>query len=198
MGKVLYGVSGAVTDSVTNLPLRSKVFISGFDVDSAEVYSDSLFGKYYRLIIQGTYNITFSAPGYYSKTINGVYVKNDSLTTLNVKLRPNTTGIVNNGEVAAKFELYQNYPNPFNPSTKIKFDIPKTPLNPPEGGTFGGYVKLAIYDILGREVATLVDGQLKPGVYEVDWDASAYTSGVYFYMLTANSFEQTKEMILIK
>ncbi len=104
-------------------------------------------------------------------------------------------------EIPIQFSLSQNYPNPFNPVTKIKFDIP-TPLNPPfaKGGTAkpGGFVKLAIYDILGREVIILVNEQLKPGTYEVAWDASNYPSGVYFYKLSANGFVQTKRMVLIK
>ncbi len=102
--------------------------------------------------------------------------------------------------IPGKFELYQNYPNPFNPSTKIKFDVP-TPLIPPEGGTS---VRLIVYDILGREVASLIPplrgGQegLQPGSYEVEWNASNYPSGVYFYKLTAGDYADTKKMVLLK
>ena len=85
------------------------------------------------------------------------------------------------------FSLHQNYPNPFNPSTKIKFGIPK-----------GALVKLKIYDILGREVAVLVNEKLDPGVYQYDWNASVLPSGVYFYRLSAGDFTQTKRMVLIK
>jgi photosystem II stability/assembly factor-like uncharacterized protein len=107
------------------------------------------------------------------------------------------------------FVLQQNYPNPFNPVTKIKFDIP-TPLNPPfsqrgDERSGGGFVKLIIYDILGREVVTLINQQLQPGSYSVDWDASNYPSGVYFYKLevrqagsSIGDYTQTKKMVLIK
>ena len=102
-----------------------------------------------------------------------------------------------------EYKLYQNYPNPFNPSTKIRFEL-RPPLNPLSRerdvplSKEGTLVSLIIYDILGREVATLVDEQLKPGSYEVEWDASAYPSGVYFYRLQTESFSETKKLILSK
>ena len=96
-------------------------------------------------------------------------------------------------EVPTKFNLEQNYPNPFNPTTKINFSIP---LN--KGGQRGLSVKLTIYDILGREVATPINQLMKPGKYEVDWDGSNFASGVYFYKLEAGSFAETKKMVLIK
>ena len=91
------------------------------------------------------------------------------------------------GTVPKSYTLQQNYPNPFNPTTKIMFDIPKS-----------GDVKLIIYDILGREIAILVDELLKPGVYEVEWYASNKPSGIYFYKLTTADFTETKKMVLIK
>ncbi len=92
-----------------------------------------------------------------------------------------------------QFSLSQNYPNPFNPTTKIRFSIPATPS--PSGRVRVG---LVIYDILGREVATLVNEDLKPGTYEINWDASNYVSGVYFYKLTSGEFSETKRMVLVK
>jgi hypothetical protein len=85
------------------------------------------------------------------------------------------------------FNLYQNYPNPFNPATTIKYDIVKTQE-----------VKLTVYDILGREIATLVNTQQQPGSYEVSWDASNFASGIYFYTLTSGNFVATKKLILLK
>ncbi len=85
------------------------------------------------------------------------------------------------------FSLGQNYPNPFNPITKIKFDIPNA-----------GFIKLFVYDAIGREISKLVDQQLQPGSYEVDWNASAYTSGIYFYSLISGGFTQTRKMLMIK
>jgi hypothetical protein len=104
-------------------------------------------------------------------------------------------GIVSNhNEIPQTFALYQNYPNPFNPVTKIKFDIPSAPLSFGEG--LG--VRLLIYDILGREIAALVNEELKPGTYEVDWNAANYPSGIYFYRITAGEFTQTRKMILLR
>jgi hypothetical protein len=86
-----------------------------------------------------------------------------------------------------KYSLYQNYPNPFNPTTNIKYQIINKKL-----------VTLKIYDILGKEVASLVNEKQLPGVYEVNWDASQFPSGVYFYKLTAGDFSEVKRMVLIK
>ena len=86
-----------------------------------------------------------------------------------------------------EFSLSQNYPNPFNPKTKIKMQIAKL-----------DDVKLIIYDALGRKVETLVNKQLKSGTYEVEFDGSNYTSGVYFYRLEAGNFISVKRMMLLK
>ncbi len=95
-------------------------------------------------------------------------------------------------EVPQHFELYQNYPNPFNPITKIKFSIP------PVRQRHAFDVRLVIYDILGREVSVLVNEELKPGTYEVEWNASNYPSGVYFYKLISGVYSETRKMVLIK
>ncbi len=190
-----YGIRGAVTDSLTDLPVKAKVTITGFDMDSSEVYSDSTFGMYYRMIIAGNYNLTFSAPGYYSKTIQNVSAVNDQASVVNVKLRPITTGIAGNNELPNEFRLYQNYPNPFNPTTKIKFQIPL--LRGVSEGR-GVLTQLIIYDILGRNIATLVNEQLQPGAYEVDFDGNNYPSGVYFYKISEGDFKAVNKMILLK
>jgi photosystem II stability/assembly factor-like uncharacterized protein len=93
-----------------------------------------------------------------------------------------------NSEVPTGFALSQNYPNPFNPSTKINFSIPKS-----------GNVKLAVYNTAGKEVAVLLNNQsLLVGNYTVDFDATNLTSGVYFYTLLSESFNDSKKMVLIK
>ncbi len=99
------------------------------------------------------------------------------------------------GEIPEKFTLYQNYPNPFNPVTKIKFDIP---LSRGVSAGRGVLVHIIIYDVLGREIAALVNEKLDPGTYEVEWNASNYPSGVYFYRLIADNYTETKKMVLLK
>lgn len=94
-----------------------------------------------------------------------------------------------------KFELAQNYPNPFNPTTTIEYTIPEVGdeyLRPQQS------IKLIVYDILGREVATLVNQNLLPGNYEVDFNAEKLSSGIYFYKLSSGSFVETKKMILLR
>jgi len=100
-------------------------------------------------------------------------------------------------EIPDKFSLEQNYPNPFNPITKIRFLIPLwRGVDGAEGGRRG--VFLVIYDVLGREIKTLVNEQLQPGTYEVEFDGTELPSGVYLYKIYTNSFTVTKKMILIK
>jgi subtilisin-like proprotein convertase family protein len=90
-------------------------------------------------------------------------------------------------EIPAKYDLSQNYPNPFNPTTNIKFALPKS-----------GFVTLKVYDIVGKEVATLVNEQLTAGTYEHNFNASAFSSGVYFYKISAGDFTEIKKMMLVK
>jgi hypothetical protein len=90
-------------------------------------------------------------------------------------------------QVVTAYELCNNYPNPFNPKTTIQFSLPKNEQ-----------VKLTVYDILGREVMTLIDGKMNAGVYTVPFDASRFASGMYFYKLHTPGFTQTKKMMLVK
>jgi hypothetical protein len=92
----------------------------------------------------------------------------------------------------AEFSLSQNYPNPFNPTTQIRFELPLTSM-----------VDLKIYDILGREIKTLVKGELNPGTYAYEWDGrnnfgTPVSSGMYRYRITAGNFSETKKMMLLK
>jgi endonuclease/exonuclease/phosphatase family metal-dependent hydrolase len=106
------------------------------------------------------------------------------------------------------FRLEQNYPNPFNPSTKIKYRIPLSPPLLKGESVAGGFITLKVYDVLGNEVATLVNKKKSAGSYEVEFsaiggsasgrDAYKLTSGIYFYTLRAGSFIETKKMVLIK
>ncbi len=90
-------------------------------------------------------------------------------------------------QVPAHYSLEQNYPNPFNPTTKIKFALTKN-----------SFTNLVIYDALGREIETIVNEQLNPGTYAVNWSAGKLSSGMYFYTLKAGDFVDTKKMLLIK
>jgi hypothetical protein len=100
-------------------------------------------------------------------------------------VKPTTT------EVPIEYSLSQNYPNPFNPSTKIKFSIPSV-------GTGHAPSLLKVYDVLGREVATLVNENLAPGSYQAIFDARSLSSGIYFYRLQVGGFVETRKMIVAK
>jgi len=86
-----------------------------------------------------------------------------------------------------EFMLHQNYPNPFNPYTNITYSINST-----------SYVRLTVYNSLGEEVSTLVDGINNAGNYEVKFDGNTLTSGVYYYRLTTEDFSEVKTMLLLK
>jgi len=102
-----------------------------------------------------------------------------------------------------EFRLEQNYPNPFNPVTKIRFVIPNEVRNLKDFSSQvsrndNALVTLKVYDVLGKEVATLVNEEKPAGSYEVDFNASNLSSGVYFYQLKSGSFAQTNKMILLR
>ena len=136
-----------------------------------------------------------------NQTYNGTLTisNSDSTLTVNLKGFSNSLSGVNiiSNVIPSKFAVYQNYPNPFNPVTRIKFDIPLR-----KG--VEGITSLKIYDILGQEVATLINENLKPGTYEVTFDArqpglgSNISSGTYFYKLTSGDFSEIKRAVLIK
>ena len=148
--------------------------------------------SYNNILITGT---TFSRnfpvfdPGggaYFQGTNSGLYYSDVFI----IGLRP--TGIISNINILHKSnpknqKLYYNYPNPFNPKTKIRFDLHKT-----------FQAKLIVYDILGKEVTTLVDERLKAGTYEVEFDGARLPSGVYFYKLETDEFVNAKKMLLVK
>jgi ligand-binding sensor domain-containing protein len=112
-------------------------------------------------------------------TVNGVYILS-SLTVTN-------TSITEDRKIPIEISLRQNYPNPFNSSTMISFDIPNQ-----------SNVLIKVYDVLGNEVATIVNEEKQAGSYNITFDASALSNGVYFYRLQAGSYIETKKMILMK
>lgn len=116
----------------------------------------------------------------------------ESTTTLyynriQLTFNTNTTGVDDNKNNPPEFLLYQNYPNPFNPSTKIKYSVPH-----------GGPVTIKVYDLLGKEIAKLVNEEKMAGSYEYIFNASNLCSGIYYYRITIGNFSETKRMVLLK
>lgn len=125
---------------------------------------------------------------------DALYYGSDHLpVTALYKFEPATSSVrFISGLIPQEFKIYQNFPNPFNPSTKIKFDIPSgiSSLNT--------RVRLSVYNSLGKEVAELVNENLGAGSYETEFNASEFSSGVYFYKIETYNFSMTKSMFLIK
>jgi len=128
-----------------------------------------------------------------------IELKEDDISVVISKMTGTPVGTANNNnEIPKEFALEQNYPNPFNPITKIIFALPPSPAGEGLG------VRVAVYDILGREVQTLVNEKLKSGVYEITFDASNLSSGVYYYKLNVVEttrrvvFTDTKKMVVVK
>jgi len=181
-------VSG-LTDGALSLAIHSdgSIFAGGYN---STARSNDL-GQTWSLFTSGMFNcrITDLAFGngdvLFAAAENiGVYRTTSAITSVDEK----ESGIVNN------LNLEQNYPNPFNPATSIKFAIGSRP-DKQDGKQF---VQLKVYDVLGNEVATLVNEFISAGSYEINFNAFMFSSGVYFYKLQAGSFIETKKMILLK
>ncbi len=136
--------------------------------------------------------------------IGGVYTALDggSRDGYLIRLAPeNPTDIKGHkNQISNEFKLFQNYPNPFNPSTTIKYTIPTPPKFSPlaRGRTKVGFVTLKVYDILGKEVTSLVNEKKQPGNYEINFNASSLSSGMYFYELRSGNFREVKKMLLLR
>lgn len=178
---------------ITNFQVRDVTFDqNGFIyVSSDKVYRSTNNGDDWTEISTGLpdayiNSLAVDADGYvFAGTLNnGVYRSNQS-----------TISVEKNNFVADNFSLEQNYPNPFNPSTTIRFAIPAVIAS---GAKQSELVTLKVYDILGTEVATLVNEQKAAGTYEVKFDATGLSSGIYFYKLQAGSLVETKKMILLR
>ncbi|OGU33299.1 MAG: hypothetical protein A2057_10785 [Ignavibacteria bacterium GWA2_35_9] len=138
----------------------------------------------------GIYEATIASPAIDNDTISaGVISGPDTVSIFwkAVVTFVNSTSVEEKNSSHLEFHLYQNYPNPFNPLTSIEYRV----------GSIE-YVIIKIYDILGNEVATLVDEEKPAGTYEVTWNANGLSSGVYFYQLKAGEFTQTKKLVLMR
>jgi hypothetical protein len=132
-----YGINGQVTDSITGLPLKARVFITGHDIDNSYEFSDGTTGWYYRPIAQGNWTLTYTCLNYRTKTINGIYVNNRITNRQNVKLVPVTFGI-NDLSQSSPVVVY---PNPSDGNIHLLFSVPGT-----------GVTNYSVFDIAGRAI----------------------------------------------
>jgi hypothetical protein len=170
----------------------SMVQTHGMSVERGLEFPITLQSDAYPLIVtwnvhQGiaSYELTDGVGGraFHAKEMSGegsATITNAELTTLGVKL-------VGNGQVPAEFALSQNYPNPFNPVTTMHYNLP-----------IDTKVTLHVFNMLGEEVATLVNGDQKAGFKSIEWNAGSEASGVYFYRLQTREFTQTRKLLLLR
>ncbi len=159
-----YGFNGTVTDTVTDLPIAAKVFITGHDQDFSEVYSRGTTGFYARPIHDGSYNVTFTAPGYFAKTINNVTVSNRNTTSLSVQLRPLTYDAQDKSVISVVV-----YPNPSD--GHFRLILPENPINPS--------CSIQIIDLLGN-VVYRSDVARYSGNSTVEIDVPGLSNGLYY------------------
>ena len=181
-----FGVSGVVTDSINGNPLDALVTVTG---NVKTVSTDPAHGDYYKLVDTGTHELTFSADGYHSKTVSGVSTVWGTPTVLDVQLAPVATPVPGTGHVMTAIAAW---PNPFNPSTKLAITVPTA-----------GPVALAVYDLQGRVVRSLLAADLAAGVHPVIWDGrsdagTVLPSGVYFARARTIAGQATTKLLLIK
>ncbi len=159
-----YGFNGTVTDTVTDLPIAAKVFITGHDQDFSEVYSRGTTGFYARPIHDGSYNVTFTAPGYFAKTINNVTVTSRNTTSLSVQLRPLTYDAQDKSVISVVV-----YPNPSD--GHFRLILPENPINPS--------CSIQIIDLLGN-VVYRSDVARYSGNSTVEIDVPGLSNGLYY------------------
>ncbi len=111
--------------------------------------------------------------------LNGILYGDTTMPIIAVNLQSN--------EIPKEYKLYNNYPNPFNPETKIKFDIPEN-----------AFVKMEVFDAAGRLTEQILNREMNAGYYETGWDGSKYSSGIYFYRISAGKFTAVKKMVMVK
>jgi choice-of-anchor B domain-containing protein len=180
-------VYGTILDAQTNTPIAN-----------AEVKALDYYNKSRRTTAEGAYRIrtvqgaskrfVFSAAGYRADTLTISVPENGDSILVNVALVPLTSGVASSN-APSEFQLHQNYPNPFNPTTTLTYQLPQA-----------SEVRLEVFDMMGRKIATLVNAKESAGAHAVTFAASQFslTSGVYFYRLSAGGRVETKRMTLLK
>ena len=179
------GVTGRITDAATGDPVYARVEVLGRISSQVEPrHNEPLYGRFTRLLNPGDYDLIVAAEGYDTTTVS-VTVE-DTLALLDIQLEPET--FVNTPPVPQDYKLEIScFPNPFNASLSLNYTLPSD-----------GRVKISIFDVLGREVVTLVNNHLPAGGYNINWDAGQSASGVYHIRLTSDDKSIYAKALLIK
>ena len=161
-------------------PYTTFVWAETYKFADQTISGDDIYNENYTIgdVKPGTYTIT---------ALNGTYKRIVTVKAGKIVNADEATFVEQNDNKNNNYILYQNYPNPFNPTTTIKYSIPNS-----------DYVTLKIYNVLGKEITTLVNNNQSAGNYEINFDASNLTSGIYIYQLNAGNNIQIKRMVLLK
>jgi hypothetical protein len=190
----LFGAPATFGDTtIINLTNSWDIFIAGYDPDGKPLWVQQAYGNKqdwsYSIASddQGNFYVTgfFEGPGSFGDIVlNGI----GNTDIFIAKLGPDKINFID-GNISSPLiaQLYQNYPNPFNPSTSIEFTLPKSE-----------FVELIVFNILGKEVATLISNKLNQGNHTIQFDGKNLASGVYYYQLVAGDYREVKKMILLR
>jgi pimeloyl-ACP methyl ester carboxylesterase len=172
----------SVNINVANIP------VSQLSVEIYDQTYKSIFVKYSKSLSQIDTTVTLLQGKYYL-VVQATPDIHSWWFPYSIKLHSTPITYVENSimQTPERFRLNQNFPNPFNPSTSISFHIPSR-----------SFVSMKVFDILGREVANLISEELPPGDHSIQWNASGFSSGTYFYRLQSGSYSETKKLIIIK
>lgn len=174
---------GKVSVTVTDLQVQITVSGTTNDVAGELVDATGTVVDFNNRTSSNPFTLTAPGPGNY--TINAGYAGPLRWDSASVSI--SVTDIGDNSTNLVSYRLYDNYPNPFNPSTSIKYSLAEA-----------NFTTLKIFDALGNEVAVLVDELKSAGTYQVKFNATTLSSGIYYYTIQAGSFNETKKMILMK
>ena len=162
------------TDTSDNLWVCWENGLAEYNNGNWTVYKDSIEYDFSDMAIDKENNIWLSTYG-------------DGLVLFNKNGIVLSNYDTNSEVISNDFSLSQNYPNPFNPATRISYELPVS-----------GLVTLKVFDILGRELSTLVNEEKAAGKYQVDFSSSSLSSGIYFYTLTSREYSKTRKMVLLR
>lgn len=190
---LIFNFSASVGDTITEIHyseydtlriiLGSKLNGELFGVkrDSYTFFIDHtrLIDDEHYLTVTDSLGITHLSSTWYNEYLHGAIINNIQYGNITDVKFPNV--------IPSYFYLSQNYPNPFNPTTTIRFSIPRY-----------SFVSLKVFDLLGREVVSLINEEMSPGIYSKKFDGSNLTSGIYYYRIQANNFTETKKFIMMK
>jgi len=176
-------VAGTLTDDIMSPVVGA--FVTTSESEGRDFSSD-IGGFVLEGLAPGVYDIDITHPDYNDTTITGIAVAANDTAEIEVVLEERV-GIDEDAKLPDDFALNQNYPNPFNANTTIEYALP-----------IDCHVKIAVYDIMGRQIANLINKKQPAGYHKTVWKTRDISSGIYFYKITADDFARTRKMMLLK